>query len=592
MDDKKDGPAKGNDRGGADAASKRPYATIDLKAKEVKPEAPASGATTGQGVTPPSATSQTGTAAKVAAAAASVSANAKTGPATAAGSSTGSAKPMDMPKPQANAAANNANKTSRVQPSPANGAGSGIGGLVSHVAAGLAGGALAFVAATQMFPSDNQRIQSQAAAETSARLAALEKSVRETQARPASDAPSPAVTQAVQRLDAVTKDIGELKQQQAKLATDTAALREAAQKASSSTGAAERIAKLEEQLATMVAIAEADPARAARLPQLAQLTGKVADLETALTSRLATLRKDVAADVEGRIQAGTEASEAARSGTQRLDREVAGIKSEELRITQRLDQLKASSDRLDQSLRLVQEDVASAKATLDGFRGDMDSRLKATAKPADVSTAVTPLTQKIATLEDGLKGVMRAEDDRRASAERIVLSLELGNLKRAMERGAPYATELAEVRKVGGDRLGLSALARYQNEGVPTVAELARNFRPLADSIIDAEQEKADTTVMDRLISGAKSVVRVRKTSYGADDDSAEAVVARMEAALKDGRLGDALAEFKKLPAKAQAPAQDWLRKVEARQSVEAAIVSLDKSLKSSLSANTKGEKQ
>lgn len=49
------------------------------------------------------------------------------------------------------------------------------------------------------------------------------------------------------------------------------------------------------------------------------------------------------------------------------------------------------------------------------------------------------------------------------------------------------------------------------------------------------------------------------------------------------------LAEAKKLPARAAVPAYDWLKKVEVRQSVDAAITSIDAELKASLERLTPG---
>ena len=81
---------------------------------------------------------------------------------------------------------------------------------------------------------------------------------------------------------------------------------------------------------------------------------------------------------------------------------------------------------------------------------------------------------------------------------------------------------------------------------------------------------------MDRLLSGARSIVRVRKAGHAADDASLEALIGRMEAAIKDGRLADVLANAKKLPPKAALAGEDWIRKVEARQAVEQAMAEVE----------------
>ena len=166
-----------------------------------------------------------------------------------------------------------------------------------------------------------------------------------------------------------------------------------------------------------------------------------------------------------------------------------------------------------------------------------------------------------------------------------MLSLELGNLKRAMDRGQKFSAELDEVKKNAGGRLNLAVLERFQNQGVPTIVDLARAFRPIANAVLDAEAEPTNGSLVDRLLTGAKTVVRVRKTSHSPDDQTSEAVVARMETALKEQRLADVLGEAKKLPAKALVPAKDWIAQVEARYAVEAELASIDLALKTSLGA-------
>ena len=113
-------------------------------------------------------------------------------------------------------------------------------------------------------------------------------------------------------------------------------------------------------------------------------------------------------------------------------------------------------------------------------------------------------------------------------------------------------------------------------EGAPAPQELAKSFRKVADAMLDAEAEPPDATLMDRLLSGARSIVRVRKAGHAADDTSLEAVIGRMEAALKDGRLADVLANAKKLPPKAALAGEDWVKKVEARQAVEQAMAEVE----------------
>jgi hypothetical protein len=196
---------------------------------------------------------------------------------------------------------------------------------------------------------------------------------------------------------------------------------------------------------------------------------------------------------------------------------------------------------------------------------------------------VSPVSSRLAALEQNLAGVVKNDEDRRVNAERIVLSLELANLKRVIESGQSYASELDAVRKVAGGRVDLGVLERFKEEGVPTDADLSREFRPVMNAVIDADTEPVDGSVVDRLIAGAKSVVRVRRVSHEPDDKSAEAVVARMDAALKEGQLGGVIELARTVPQRASAPLQDWLAKVEARYAVSRAIDTINDELKASL---------
>lgn len=568
---------------------KRPHATIEGKATEVKPEtAPPSPGTSAS--TSASAGDQRAAAARVAGAAANVAAESK--------ASTASSPKMDdakKPATTSTSAATSAGKSAASTPPPPAGS-SGFGRLVSSGLSAVVGGALVLLAAPYV-PAFQSMLGAPGNAppspEVTRRLAALEQAAQKA----GQPVVSPdlakrlaAVEDGVDKLKTITPAVQSLGEGQLRLDAEAKAIKDQLARRAGAGSDAERLARLEERLSALSAAALADPKGAGPIPQLAQITGRIADLETALTNRLAAARRDVATDIETKLASSAEAAETARSGTQRLDREVTGLKSDVTRTTERVDQLKTGTDRLSEVARAAQDEIATLKSALDGIRRE-------TAKPADVAAAVAPATARLSKLETSVDNVLKAESDRRTTAERIVLSLELGNLKRAMDRGGSYAAELAEVRKVAGDRLDLAVLQRYQSDGIPTLAELSRQFRPLTSAIIDADADHKDASVVDRLLSGAKTIVRVRKLTPEDGDTSVEATVARIEAALRDGRLGDVLATAKTLPPKTITPAtRDWLDKVAARQSVEAAMTTIDTQLKSSLGATpavapTKGGK-
>jgi hypothetical protein len=247
------------------------------------------------------------------------------------------------------------------------------------------------------------------------------------------------------------------------------------------------------------------------------------------------------------------------------------------------DLAKSSVGRVEAELSALRTDAGRLTQRLDTLKGEIEERLKGIATAADLGT----LTTAIGALEREVDTFRRSEADRAASANanatQMLLALELANLKRAIDRGKGYADELARVKKFAGFSANLAGLERHMQEGAPPVQELAKSFRKVADAMLDAEAEPEDATLMDRLLSGARSIVRVRKAGHAADDMSVEAIVSRMEAAVKDGRLGDVLANAKKLPPKAALTGEDWIRKVEARQAVDQAMAEVETELKAAL---------
>ena len=57
-------------------------------------------------------------------------------------------------------------------------------------------------------------------------------------------------------------------------------------------------------------------------------------------------------------------------------------------------------------------------------------------------------------------------------------------------------------------QIDLSLLEKHQAAGLPTLADLTRDLRPLIGQMLDLAAEPANATVWDRLWTGAKSIVR------------------------------------------------------------------------------------
>jgi hypothetical protein len=301
---------------------------------------------------------------------------------------------------------------------------------------------------------------------------------------------------------------------------------------------AKAIAALRNEQAKLAADAKALQTRIAST----DATERVAKLEAAVTALSADPKSaDAPERLEAKLADLERRAAEAKAATTRVDREVGALKGEAAGWRQGLEALKAS----------VEERVVA----------------------------------KLAAVERDLRAVRATEAERAAGAQRILLALEIATLKRALDRGDSYARELEAARKTAGGAIDFSALDRSSASGVPTLGALAQDFKGVANAVLDAAADRPDTSVLDRLMAGARSVVRVRKAHYAADDTSVEATVSRMEAALKDGKIGEVLAQGKRLPPKAAKAAESWLRQLEARHAADRVMAEIEAALKASLTA-------
>jgi hypothetical protein len=324
----------------------------------------------------------------------------------------------------------------------------------------------------------------------------------------------------------------------------------------------------------------AQNARVARLEERARTVAELADAHAKLTAQTKALEARVAAPALTERIAKLESALAALSANDKSGRVALaeGLAAKLAEIERLTDQAGAAAK---SSTARIDREVAALKSEVEALKADIEDRFKGAAKAQDLA----PVLAKLAAFEQDLAAFLKTEGERVSNAQRVLLALELANLKRAMDRGDSYARELEAVRKVAGDGVNLAQLERYSRNGVPTLAALGKDFRRFANAAIDADSEPADASVVDRLMAGARSIVRLRKSGHSPDDASVEAIVGRMEAALKDGHIGEVLAQAKRLPPKAALAAEEWLRKVEARHSADKAVADIETALKSSLAA-------
>lgn len=532
MTDSKDG-ARETPKANEGPGQKRPHATLELKATEIKSATPAP--------PPPPGTPQRG----------------------ASGAEAKNEAPKAEPHPNTTAA----------PPSPPP---RRRGGFISHLLAGVAGGALALVAADRYGDQLGLR-QDAATADLNVRFATLEKAVSEKV-----NVADLARTQ--KETDARLAKIAEIE-------TNVSHLGDAQGKLASDTSVRDRVAKIEERFDALLAAAEQN-GDTGRVAGLAALSSKLTALAESVDGKLAEARKAVNADVAAELGAATEANRAGATALDQLGKDLMALKTEAGRLSERIEAVKAGADQQAYGLEALRRDGLATASALMSLKSAIEQQMSSVARSADVMSVVTPVTGKLAEFEKRLDSVVKGEDERRANASRVVMALELSNLKRAIDSGKPFAEELATIRSEAGDKTALAALEPFKDKGVASFQSLEQEFRDVIPAVLDGAPaaDQGDGSFLGHLTGFARSAMKIRKIDHAPDDKSAEAVLGRMETALKERHLDSVLTLAKDLPAEAAAGAKAWLAEVSARFAADQAIVALETELKSSLAAGGSGD--
>ena len=153
-------------------------------------------------------------------------------------------------------------------------------------------------------------------------------------------------------------------------------------------------------------------------------------------------------------------------------------------------------------------------------------------------------------------------------------------LRRAVDEGVPFTTDLDLATALGLPANDVAALRPFAEKGVPTKAVLAAEFADVGDAIIRAAtQASPNAGFLDRLLTGIGSLVTVRPTGPIAGDDPA-AIVSRMRAAAAAGDFQTALNERDSLPAAGKDASVDWAAAAKDRATIDALIVRIAQSVK------------
>lgn len=262
-------------------------------------------------------------------------------------------------------------------------------------------------------------------------------------------------------------------------------------------------------------------------------------------------------------------------GRQRaIETELAALKAEAGKTAQTAQAIDLAP--LEERLSGIEQKLAEAPPASSGTPVDISGLEQTIASmTAELETVKSTLAesqqQQQAAREELANRLSDAEQKLRApsSDARMARAVAATALKTAIERGGPFLAELDALASVAPDDAAVAGLKEDAAAGVPSRADLARSFPPVANTMLDALQDTgAEGGVLSRLMNSASSLVRVREVG-NVEGDAPEAIIARIENKIVNGDLKGAALEWDTLPEKAKAAAADFKQTLDRRIRVE-----------------------
>lgn len=235
---------------------------------------------------------------------------------------------------------------------------------------------------------------------------------------------------------------------------------------------------------------------------------------------------------------------------------------------------------LESGVAAAQGAAEAVNARVDALEARLDSIEKRPITEGASPEAVAAYERELKALQDAMAAqrgeIEKMLEDARASEAEAEMSAQeamqraaLSRIMTAIDTGDDFSDAAANLAAAGVEVP--TVLTDTAETGVPTIAALSASFPESARAAL--KQARKDTSggglgaFLDRQL-GTRSL-------EPREGDDADAVLSRVEAAVKEGRLTDAIAELDALPEGARAQMQTWLAQAQTRADAQAAAEAL-----------------
>lgn len=233
------------------------------------------------------------------------------------------------------------------------------------------------------------------------------------------------------------------------------------------------------------------------------------------------------------------------------------------------------------------QEFAGSLAALDQRLGDVENRpvpdVGATAQAVEtyereLAAMRLMFEQELQRVEAAQAEVIVAQGVVAVRAESVAEAAAMTQIENALGDGTPFADALADLGALGVEIPDqLSAVA---GDGVASLARLQDGFPEAARAALNAASHaEADAGTTSGLVAFIRTQLGARSLQPQ-DGDSADAVLSRAEAALRNADIRGALAELETIPDIAKALMAGWVHTARTRQDTVDAITALAETMK------------
>lgn len=226
--------------------------------------------------------------------------------------------------------------------------------------------------------------------------------------------------------------------------------------------------------------------------------------------------------------------------------------------------------------------IAAAEAKVADLNARIDQLSAQTAQATKEPPDTVKLEAEIADLKRSIpaEGLIlhlteRVDALAQAQAAGQALLLTIGQLREAVDRGDSFSVELAAARRLaqGDENSMLDAFAEGAQTGIPTRDKLLRDFKPLTEALLQKESQVEEPGLWQTIVSHLRKVISLRRMDGKGND--AEAVLARTDAAFRQGDWDKAVEDMRALPGPFEAMADEWIRGARLRLAADRALSQL-----------------